>query len=32
MDIFIEKLKNFKKFSRKCDIDCDFKTTVDLHR
>ena len=28
MDIFIENLENFKKFSRKCDIDCDFKTTV----
>ena len=28
MHIIIEKfLKNFK-FSRKCDIDCDFKTTV----
>ena len=28
MDIFIENLENFKKISRKCDIDCDFKTTV----
>ena len=26
MDIFIENLENFKKISRKCDIDCDFKT------
>ena len=28
MAIFIEKLLIFKKISRKCDIDCDFKTTM----
>ena len=29
MHIFIEKLKKYSKFSRKCDhIGCDFKTTV----
>ena len=28
MHIFIEKLYKFSKFSRECDIGCDFKTTV----
>ena len=28
MHIFIEKLYKFSNFSQKCDIGCDFKTTV----
>ena len=28
MHIFIEKLQNVSKLSRKCDIGCDSKTTV----
>ena len=28
MHIFIESCKNLSKFSRKCDIGCDFKTTI----